>query len=91
MFEAPSDETPRQILRLLADSDLTAGAISENFVMSKPSISHHLSVLKQAGLLTAERYGQEIVYSLNTTVLQDVLPFALEFVDEREAKKGSAG
>jgi DNA-binding transcriptional ArsR family regulator len=89
VFKALSDETRRRILRLLADGDLNAGTISENFEMSKPSVSHHLSVLRQAGLVSAERRGQEIVYSLNTTVLQDVLSFALEFVDEREAKKGA--
>ena len=88
VFKALSDPTRRAILRLLKEGDLNAGAIAEGFAISKPSISHHLSVLKQAGLVTAERSGQEIVYSLNTTVLQDVLAFAVEFLGERDGEEG---
>jgi len=89
VFKALSDETRREILRLLQDGPLTAGAIAENFAMSKPSISHHLSALKHAELVTAERRGQEIVYSLNTTVFQDLLAYTLGFLGEREAEGGS--
>ena len=84
VFKALSDETRREILRLLQSGDMTAGAIAENFAMSKPSISHHLSVLKQTELVTAERRGQEIVYSLNTTVFQDLMAYALGFLGEKE-------
>jgi len=84
VFKALSDETRREILRLLQEGPLTAGAIAENFAISKPSISHHLSALKHADLVTAERRGQEIVYSLNTTVFQDVLAYAIGFLGERE-------
>ena len=86
VFKALSDPTRREILRLLKRGELTAGAIADNFAMSKPSISHHLSALKQADLVTAERRGQEIVYSLNTTVFQDLMTYALQFLggDERE-------
>ena len=89
VFKALSDPTRRAILQLLQDGDLNAGASAEGFPISKPSISHHLTVLKQAGLVTAQRSGQEIVYSLNTTVLQEVLAFALEFLGEREVEKES--
>jgi DNA-binding transcriptional ArsR family regulator len=78
VFKALSDPTRREILQLLRQSDLTAGAIAENFAMSKPSVSHHLSALKSAGLVNAERRGQEIVYSLDTTVFQDVMTYLLE-------------
>ena len=78
VFKALSDPTRREILRLLRRSDLTAGAIADNFEMSKPSVSHHLSTLKAAGLVHAERRGQEIVYSLDTTVFQDVVAYMLE-------------
>jgi len=78
VFKALSDPTRREILQLLRRSDLTAGAIAENFAMSKPSISHHLSALKAAGLVHADRRGQEIVYSLDTTVFQDVMSYLLE-------------
>lgn len=65
---------------------MTAGAIADNFDMTKPSISHHLSVLKGAELVTSERRGQEIVYSLNTTVFQDVVAYALGFLGEDGSK-----
>jgi ArsR family transcriptional regulator, arsenate/arsenite/antimonite-responsive transcriptional repressor len=90
VFKTLSDETRREILKLLQDGDMTAGAIADNFAMSKPSISHHLSALKQSELVTAERHGQEIVYSLNTTVFQELVAYALGFLGEREDEEGSA-
>ena len=90
VFKALSDETRREILRLLRAGDMTAGAIAENFAMSKPSISHHLSALKQAELVSAERRGQEIVYSLNTTVFQDLMAYALQFLGDEEEEERSA-
>ncbi|HEY5506166.1 MAG TPA: autorepressor SdpR family transcription factor [Coriobacteriia bacterium] len=78
VFKALSDPTRREILRLLRHTDLTAGAIADNFAMSKPSVSHHLSALKAVGLVHAQRRGQEIVYSLDTTVFQDVIAYLLE-------------
>ena len=76
-FKALSDPTRREILRLLVKGDLAAGAIAERFDMTKPSISHHLNTLKQAGLVLDERRGQNIIYSLNTTVFQDVLSWVM--------------
>jgi ArsR family transcriptional regulator len=90
VFKALSDGTRREILRLLRSGDMTAGAIADNFAMSKPSISHHLSALKQADLVTAERRGQEIVYSLNTTVFQDLMTYALQFLGDGDEREGSA-
>jgi ArsR family transcriptional regulator, arsenate/arsenite/antimonite-responsive transcriptional repressor len=84
VFKALSDPTRREILKLLRHSDLTAGAIAENFAMSKPSVSHHLSALKAVGLVNAERRGQEIVYSLDTTVFQDVVAYLLELFGSPE-------
>jgi ArsR family transcriptional regulator, arsenate/arsenite/antimonite-responsive transcriptional repressor len=84
VFKALSDPTRREILRLLKHGDMTAGAIADNFAMSKPSVSHHLSVVKAAGLIDAERRGQEIVYSLNTTVFQDVMSSMLELFGSPE-------
>jgi DNA-binding transcriptional ArsR family regulator len=77
-FKALADPTRRQIIRLLREKDRTAGEIADYFQMSKPSISHHLSALKHAGLVQDERKGQFIVYSLNTTVLEEVLGWFLE-------------
>lgn len=72
-FKALSDPTRRKILELLSDRDMTAGEIAEYFDISKPSISHHLSTLKAAGLVLDERNGQNIIYSLNMTVFQDLI------------------
>lgn len=83
-FKALSDPTRRKILLLLKNKDMTAGEISEQFDMTKPSISNHLKILKQAELVYDERQGQNIIYSLNTTVFQDVLNWFFEFVDKKE-------
>jgi DNA-binding transcriptional ArsR family regulator len=84
VFKALSDPTRREILKLLRHTDLTAGAIADNFAMSKPSVSHHLSALKGVGLVHAQRRGQEIVYSLDTTVFQDVVAYLLELFGSPE-------
>ncbi|GGE23606.1 transcriptional regulator [Marinithermofilum abyssi] len=63
---------------MLRQRDMTAGEIAEHFHMSKPSVSHHLNTLNQANLVLRERRGQHIVYSLNTTVLQEVISWFLE-------------
>jgi DNA-binding transcriptional ArsR family regulator len=73
VFKALSDPTRREVLRLLSGGEMTAGELAERFDMSKPSMSHHFAVLKEAGLIRSRREGQQIYYSLDTTVLQDVL------------------
>ena len=78
-FKALSDPTGRKILELLSEGELTAGEIAAHFEMAKPSVSHHLSVLKSAGLVTDERQGQNIVYCLNLTVFQEVLKWFYDF------------
>jgi len=86
-FRALSDRTRRDILSLLKNSDLNAGEIAEQFAISKPSISHHLNILKQADLVTDKRQGQNIYYSLNTSVLEDVLRWFLRLRREEEHEK----
>jgi DNA-binding transcriptional ArsR family regulator len=86
LFKALNDPTRRRILELLRERDMVAGEIADQFPMSKPSISHHLDLLRQADLVLAERRGQFIVYSLNTTVLDDCLAWLLKL--SRKAKKG---
>ena len=83
-FKALADPTRRRILELLRAGELTAGELAEHFDMTKPSISHHLSTLKAAGLVDAERDGQSIVYSLNTTVIQDLMRWFYTFTDRSE-------
>jgi DNA-binding transcriptional ArsR family regulator len=73
VFKALSDPTRREILRILSRGEQTAGALAEPFAMTKPSLSHHFAVLKDAGLIRSRREGQQIVYSLDTTVVEDVV------------------
>ncbi|MCD7807754.1 MAG: autorepressor SdpR family transcription factor [Erysipelotrichaceae bacterium] len=84
IFKALSDPTRRAILELLKEKDLNAGEIAEHFQMTKPSISHHLNILKSSGLIIDERHGQTIVYSLNMTVFQEVIHWVMSFNLEGE-------
>ena len=82
-FKALSDPTRRKILELLSEhGDLNAGDIGANFQMAAPSISHHLSILKNAELIFSERQGQNIVYSLNTTVFQELMVWFYNLMGE---------
>jgi DNA-binding transcriptional ArsR family regulator len=86
IFKALADPTRREILRLLRAGEMTAGELAARFDMSKPSVSHHFSVLKQADLIGSRRNGQQIVYFLNTTVMQDALTILWDlFGDKGEA------
>jgi ArsR family transcriptional regulator len=78
MFKALSDPIRRKILLMLKKRDMTAGEIADRFDISKPSISHHLNTLKQAGMVLDERKGQYIYYSINTSVFEDVVSFGME-------------
>ena len=73
VFRALSDPTRRKILELLARGDRSAGEIAEQFPVAFASVSHHLSVLRGAGLVATERQGQSIVYRLDTTVYQELM------------------
>lgn len=77
-FRALADPTRRRILALLRDGDRPAGALAGEFPMAFASVSHHLQVLREAGLVLTRREGQFIIYSLNTTVFQDALQHLLE-------------
>src|SRR6476646_8716876 len=75
VFKALADPTRREILQLLRRGEMTAGELTDRVSsrVSKPSMSHHFAVLKEADLVTSRRQGQQIYYSLNTTVLEDVM------------------
>jgi ArsR family transcriptional regulator, arsenate/arsenite/antimonite-responsive transcriptional repressor len=75
VFKALNDPARREILSMLREKDLTAGEIASHFDMTAPSISHHLDKLKRAGLVTTVKQGQFILYSLNTTILDDLLSY----------------
>ncbi len=79
VFKALNDPTRRKILELLQERDMTAGEIVEHFNISGPSISHHLDLLKQANLVFSEKDGQYVYYSLNTTVVDEIVKWFMQF------------
>jgi ArsR family transcriptional regulator, arsenate/arsenite/antimonite-responsive transcriptional repressor len=87
VFKAIADPSRRKILKMLKAGSLTAGELSEGFQMTKGSLSHHFNVLKAADLVRCERRGQQIVYSLNTTVFEDLAANMLELFNV-ERKNG---
>lgn len=84
-FKALADPTRRKILELLSEKDLNAGEIADYFNISKPSISHHLNILKNSELISDERQGQNIVYSLNMTVFEDMVKWFFDFTDRKNS------
>jgi len=84
VFKALNDPTRREILQLLQEKDLSAGEIAEKFNISWPSVSHHLDLLKQAKLVVAEKEGQYIYYSLNTTVVDEIMKWFLQFKSKKK-------
>jgi ArsR family transcriptional regulator, arsenate/arsenite/antimonite-responsive transcriptional repressor len=87
-FKALSDPTRREILGMLRRGEMTAGALAERFDMTKPSMSHHFAVLKEADLITSRREGQQIWYGLNTTVVQDLMAWAMDLLEDGNRQKG---
>ena len=79
LFKALNDHTRRDILELLKEGDLNAGEIADRFSLTKASISHHLDLLRQADLVRSVKKGQFVFYSLNTTVLDEVVAWFLQF------------
>ena len=86
IFKALNDQTRREILELLKQKDLTAGEIAEQFHISFPSISHHLELLKRAELVHAEKEGQFVYYSLNTTVVDEIIKWMMQFKTKKRTK-----
>ena|SRR5436190_327541 len=80
-FQALADPTRREILRLLRKRELSAGEIADQFPLAKSTLSGHFNVLKQAGLIVAERRGTTITYSLNASVVESVLTAAFELLN----------
>lgn len=87
VLEAISDPTRRKILDLLKKGEMSAGELGENFDISGPSMSHHLSKLKAADLVLATRQGQSILYSINTSVFDDAAQFVISFFKEKKEVK----
>jgi DNA-binding transcriptional ArsR family regulator len=85
-FRALADPTRREILRLLRGGEMTAGELAEHFPTSRPTLSHHFTVLKEADLIASRREGQQIYYFLNTTVVQDLLAMVWDLFGNRDGK-----
>ena len=80
VFKAFSDKNRRKIIRLLQKGDMTAGEIAAHFNISKPSVSEHLRILKNADLISSEKNGQFIKYFLNTSILEDIISYFMEII-----------
>lgn len=72
-FQALASPYRREIIKLLKWKNLSAGEIANHFDISQPSISRHLDILKQAEIVTAERRANQIIYSLNLSVMDEML------------------
>ncbi|MBX7141437.1 MAG: autorepressor SdpR family transcription factor [Chitinophagales bacterium] len=83
LLQALSDPTRRKILDMLKKEDLTAGEIADAFDMTKPSISHHLDILRRANLVVSEKQGQFITYSINTTELDELLKWIYKLTGKK--------
>lgn len=86
-FKALSDPTRREILNLLKEKDLSAGEIVEHFDMTGATISHHLSILKKANLITDTKKGKYIYYELNLSVFEEVLTWINGLMGGKEDEK----
>jgi ArsR family transcriptional regulator len=90
VFRALADPTRREVLRLLRSRDMSAGEIADRFPLAKSTLSGHFAVLKQAGLIVAEKTGTTIVYSLNASALDDALGAAMELLRVGRERKEKA-
>ena len=79
-FNALSDPTRREILRLLREQDMTAGEICEQFDLARSTLSGHFTVLKHAGLIVAEKSGTTITYSLNLSAVESLLGSVMDLL-----------
>lgn len=86
-FKAIADPARRQILHLLRQGEMTAGDLAQHFDMTKPTMSHHFAVLADADLITRRRDGQTIWYALNTTVLEDVVAWAMDLTGQTKDRE----
>ncbi len=91
VFKALSDPSRREILRLLTSGEKSAGELASHFDMTKPTVSHHFAVLKEADLIRSRREGQQILYSLNTTVVQDLLARMMDLFGARSDSDSQEG
>ena len=87
VFDALAHPVRRDILKLLRDGPLSAGQLAEQFNLAKPTLSGHFTVLKNAGLITAERRGTTILYRLNMSVMEEAVAALMSLTDKEEGGK----
>lgn len=87
IFKALADPTRREILQRLRRGSLSAGELANAFDMTRASLSHHFNVLKNADLVLTERRGQQIIYSLNTSVFEDIATMMLSLFEKTGERK----
>ncbi|HUB66829.1 MAG TPA: autorepressor SdpR family transcription factor [Candidatus Methylacidiphilales bacterium] len=87
LFRALDDPTRRRILEVLRERELSVGEIGRHFAMSLPSVSYHLDLLRQADLVVSEKRGQFVFYTLNTSVLDEILAWLTGLTAKRRHKK----
>jgi|ERR1700733_9887659 ArsR family transcriptional regulator len=90
VFQALSDPTRREILRLLRNSDMTAGELADRFPLAKSTLSGHFNVLKHAGLIVSEKSGTTVVYSLNVSAVEQALTAVMNLFDVGKHADGRA-
>ena len=78
VFKALSDPTRRHVLELLRKRPMSAGELADHFDVSKPTMSAHFAVLREAGLIASEKHGKSVVYELQLSVLEDAILASLE-------------
>ena len=83
-FQAMSSPVRREIVKLLRWKNMNAGEIASHFDIAQPSVSRHLDVLKKAEIVTTERKGTQIMYSLNLTAVQEIVLYLRELLEPRE-------
>jgi len=84
VYRALADPTRRKILKLLRERDLTAGEIADHFEITKPSLSKHFNILREADLIHGDKEGTTITYHLNLTVLEEALLSLMETFQLKE-------
>ncbi|MBR2503727.1 MAG: winged helix-turn-helix transcriptional regulator [Oscillospiraceae bacterium] len=83
-LKALSDPTRRKILELLKKGSLSAGEIGDHFEMTGATLSHHLSILKKAGLVDDSKKGTFVYYEINTSVMEDILTWIAGFMEDKK-------
>ena len=83
-IKALSDPTRRKILELLKKGPMSAGDLGKEFDMTGATMSHHLSILKKAGLVHDEKKGTFIYYEINTSVMEDLLSWVVSFMGDKD-------